>query len=232
MKNYILVSDVHSQYDNLRRAVDFVQENIENYFFIFLGDLFDSRNSISQSVEVYKLVRELESQNLAIVLQSNHQWKLYRYLKGNNVFISEDLQKSIQDFENSDVSSEEFFDWLSNLAFGVAFRDSSQREYRAAHAYFSSNLYVASNYSDIYRIDVVSSKNRDKLLYGILNRDRERIEWWNESSSNDWIRVAGHYHNVHIDIENTKSIVLDSGSGKDDGVLSIYDVNNQSIHSF
>lgn len=232
MKNFILIGDVHSQYDNLIRAVSYIENNISDHFMVFLGDLFDSRNSNSQSVEVYELVRKLEAQHRAVVLQSNHQWKLYRYLKGNNVFISEDLQMTIDDFKNSNIELDELFSWLSSLAYVVAFRDSSQREYRAAHAYVSSSLYVAQNYEDYYRIDVVSSKNRDKLLYGILNKDRERIEWWKEQSSKDWIRVAGHYHVVHKDLTHSKSIVLDSGSGRDDGLLSIYDVNSEIIHSF
>lgn len=230
MKNYVLIGDVHSQSKLLEQAISYIDNNISDYFIIFLGDLFDSKNGNSNSVDVYSMVRELESNNKAVVLQSNHQDKLIRYLKGNNVSMSFGIDLSIRDFEESNVDKEELMAWLLSHPYGMVFRDSSGQEYRAAHAYFSSSLDI-QEYSDEYYVRAVSKHHKSKFIYGLM-RDNARIAWWEEYSNNDWIRVAGHYHVVYIDHSSNKSILVDSGSGEVDGKLSIYDINSRKLVQF
>ena len=74
MTNYVLIGDVHSQSQNMNRAVSWIDKNVENPHIIQLGDLFDSRNSFSDSVGVYKTIQQLGDK--ITVIQSNHQWKL------------------------------------------------------------------------------------------------------------------------------------------------------------
>jgi DNA integrity scanning protein DisA with diadenylate cyclase activity len=73
---YAIIGDVHSDAKKLKRALDYAKEH--ELKVILLGDLFDSRCDYSDSVKVYELVKN----SGAIVLQSNHQEKLIRYLKG------------------------------------------------------------------------------------------------------------------------------------------------------
>lgn len=231
MKNYVLIGDVHSQYLQLYSAFKFIDKNISNYFIVFLGDLFDSRNDYSNSVRVYELIRHLEDKQKCVVLQSNHQDKLIRYLKGNNVYLNNGLDKTIEDFNKSNISKFEILDWLLKLPYGICFKDYSELEYRCAHAYFSSKFFVPENYSEEHYINVVSKNTKSKCLYGIVENEK-RIEWWNKEFPHSWIRVAGHYHQVHIDLEKTKSIVLDGSCGNDNGKLYIYDVNSKQFYFF
>lgn len=231
MKNYVLVGDIHSQYQLLMEALTYIKNNIENYYIIFLGDLFDSRVECSNSLGVYETVRSLQNSNLCTIIQSNHQDKYIRYLKGNNVFLNNGLDTTIEDFSNSSVSKEELLLWLNSFPYGIVFRDKDNLEYRCAHAYFSSKILVPTDYKDEYLLKLVSKHTKSKCLYGPVH-DNVRIEWWNEESPHSWIRVAGHYHKVHIDLSKTKSLVLDAECGSDNGKLCIYDVNSKLPHYF
>lgn len=228
--NYVLMGDIHSVFSQFERAVSFIQNNIQNYHLILLGDVFDSRCSESNSVAVYKLIRELQEAGNATLVHSNHQWKLQRYLRGNPVKIHS-LQRTLDDFEQSDVSNEELLNWLETLPFALSFKDANDQEYRCSHAYHSSKLYVPQRYEGIYKVHEVSGKMRDKLIYGALNSEGQRVYWWENESRKQWIRCAGHYHNVTVSYDN-RSIVLDSCCGNEDGLLSIYDVNSRSLYQF
>jgi hypothetical protein len=225
------MGDVHSVFSKFELALNFITKNIENYHLIMLGDVFDSRCSESNSVAIYNAIRELQNDNKLTLIHSNHQWKLQRYLKGNNVKIDDSLQRTLNDFEDSNVDKTEILEWLGSLPFSVSFRDRDGLEYRCAHAYHSSKLYVQKNYEDIHTVCEVSREMRDKLIYGGKDKEGNRLQWWKNISDNDWIRCSGHYHKLEISYEN-KSIVLDSGCGENDGLLSIFDVNSRTLHQF
>lgn len=231
MKNYVLVGDIHSQYLQLNDALNFIIKNIDNPYIIFLGDLFDSRVDYSDSVSVYSLVRTLQDKGLCTILQSNHQDKHIRYLKGHDVYLNNGLDLTIEDFKKSNIDNDEILSWLQSFPYGITFKDKDNVEYRCSHAYFSSTLLVPESYVGEYKIDLVSKKTKSKCLYGPLY-DTERVEWWTKPSSNSWIRVAGHYHRVHIDLETTKSLVLDAECGSPGGKLCIYDVNLKTPYFF
>lgn len=231
MTNYVLMGDVHSVFSRFESALSFITNNIQDFHLVMLGDVFDSRCGESDSVAMYRTIRQLQNDGKATLLHSNHQWKLQRFLRGNPVKIEASLQRTLDDFAASDVTSEELMEWLSTLPFAVSFRDTNELEYRCSHAYFSSKLYVPRQYENVYQVHEVSRQMRDKLIYGVLNSEGNRVQWWEQESNNDWIRCGGHYHRVAI-AYNNKSIVLDSSCGDDDGVLSIFDVNSRSLHQF
>ena len=87
MKTF-LIGDIHSQIEKLDNALAYIEANTDdNTLAVFLGDLFDSRGTFSESVEVYNLVRAFQRKYGAVVLNSNHQDKLRRHLSGNAVQI-------------------------------------------------------------------------------------------------------------------------------------------------
>lgn len=221
--NFALISDVHSQAQKLENALNFCAD--QNLTPLFLGDLFDSKCEISDSMGVYSLVRNAQENLNALIIQSNHQNKLIRYLRGNNVIQSFGLDRTIQ--ELSSLDSQELLTWLESFPYGIVFRDHSNVEYRVSHAYFSSQI-VIPEYQDFYCLHEVSKKHQNQMLYGIFS-GRDRLAWWENQSHNNWIRVCGHYHHVHVD---TSSIVLDGSCGEDSGNLLVYDVNTASTHSF
>jgi UDP-2,3-diacylglucosamine pyrophosphatase LpxH len=228
--NYVLMGDIHSVSSKFHSALKFIERRISDYHLIILGDVFDSRCGESDSVSVYKTIRELQRQGKVTVLHSNHQWKMQRYFEDNSVIIGDCLRNTLDEFKNSDISDDELYQWVTALPYAVAFKVDGI-EYRCAHAYHSSKLYIPSDYEGIYRTHLVSGKMRSKLLYGITDTNHERIQWWKTPSNYPWIRCAGHYHNVSISYEDG-SIVLDSNCGDENGLLSIFNVNNRSLYQF
>lgn len=232
MKNYVFIGDIHSQLNHFQRAIQWIDKNVKNYHIVQLGDVFDSRNGYSDSVGVYKTIRQLGDK--ITVIQSNHQWKLYRYLIGNKVTLDDSIKRTISEFQQSDISIEELKLWLENLPFAVAFRDQNNLEYRAAHAFFNNKLYVNHDYNGIYLIKEVTRKTRDNCLYGLLRRaeaQNERVVWWDEASRNDFVRVAGHYHTIYYN-QSIKNLVLDGGCGEESGTLPIFVTESQTLLTF
>ena len=234
MKRLALIGDIHSQIAPLRAAWRWCQHH--NLTPLFLGDLFDSRTATSDTVAVYNLVREIQAQTDAIVLNSNHQDKLMRVLRGNPVrldFVPE-LKRSLAEFDEAGVDRDELLSWLNTCPYGYVFRDSVGTEYRCAHAMFPSWLPIPY-YEVDHCVTEASNKAKDLFLYGPRNREtRERVEWWLLESEREFVRVSGHYHVV---FNGPKSLVLDGGCGggqwvKDAGALVLWDVEAKSLVTF
>lgn len=140
--HWAIIGDIHSQAHKLERAIAYCRVN--NRKPLFLGDIFDSRCPTSDSFGVYKMLRVAQCELGAIILQSNHQDKLIRFLHGNKVTENYGLSRTIAEFglrsPTPKVSRGELLDWLSEMPFGIVFVDDKGHEYRAAHAYFPSKV--------------------------------------------------------------------------------------------
>lgn len=202
--NCIYIGDVHSNAYKLKQLLDSLPSNA---FLVFLGDLFDCRDEPANlwqydSAQVLDIVLDLQAQQRCVVLQSNHQHKLMRHLLGKKVYITPSLQSTLADFAGSKHS--EFFlkHWLLSLPYGFS-TSINGIMYRAAHAYYvqGMNEIAPSKYA------------RGIALYGFHKQfSYEREQWWLEPkpAEQDFVRIAGHYHDVFID---EHSIVLDDGCG-------------------
>jgi predicted phosphodiesterase len=229
MTNFALISDVHSQAHLLKQAIEYANQH--NLRILFLGDLFDSRIENSDSSEVYHMVKNEIENNSAICIQSNHQNKLLRFLKGNNVFVGDDLQRTLDDFKNSNISLDEVYEFLNSMPYGVVFQDKNNIEYRVAHAYFSSRIQVPE-YEDhclIYE-DKLNRSTKSTMLYGPVDKSEgKRVEWWKNNKNFNYVLVSGHYHTTFI---NENCLVLDPECGSPDGALGLYDVNSKILKKF
>lgn len=230
MKNFALIGDVHSHDERLSQALSYCR----NYELIpiLLGDLFDSRCEVSESVKVYELAREAEQTMNAVILQSNHQNKLIRYLKGNKVVLNHGLDKTVEDFSNSSVDLNDLQRWLQSLPYGIVFRDKHSSEYRCAHAYFSSRIEIPE-YDEYYLVNSehIDNKIKNVMIYGPVNSDG-RICWWKGDRKYNYKMVSGHYHTIFL---SEQYIVLDGQSGSEDNedpFLPLYDVNKKILKKF
>lgn len=227
MSAVCFISDVHSQYNRLQKAVDYAES--QNLRIIFLGDLFDTKIKYSDSVGTLNLVRDCVNRG-HFCINSNHQSKLIRHLRGNKVVKNNGLDRTIDDFERGGVDLEKLHNFLNSFAYGVIFRNSHGKEFRAAHAYFCDSITVKeyNKFRFIYGRSL--SKNQKKMMiYGILDRDYQRRMWWeNPNENQNFVRVAGHYHVVHTD---NQSVVIDSGCGEG-GALSLYNADTRLIKEF
>jgi hypothetical protein len=237
MTNYVLVGDVHSQAPKLATAVNWIQDNVEDYHIIQGGDLFDSRTDESDSVGVLEIIRSLGDR--VTVIHSNHFWKLYRNLSNPELERNECIVRTIEDFDAAYSSSwkEDMISWIDSLPYGLVVRDSNNLEYRMSHAYWSGQLYVPEHYEGMYKVFVVSNKTRGQMLYGLQKKGgiNERVEWWNQPYNNKFVRVAFHYHTISIDPDGengNRHIVLDGSCGSDGGVLPVYQLNSRILTTF
>ena len=229
MKNYALIGDVHSHSTRLMDALNYCAEN--DLIPVLLGDIFDSREVMSESVKVYQMVRHAQNTLGAVVLQSNHQNKLIRHLKGNKVVLNHGLDRTVEDFEKSDVKPDVLKEWLETRPYGFCFKDKNGEEYRCAHAYFSSRIEVPE-YKESFQVahDTVSNKIRNVMIYGPVNSEG-RIPWWDSPRRHPWRMVAGHYHIV---VEKDHCLVIDGQCGDEgeDVFLALYDVNRKLLRRF
>ena len=224
--NFCFIGDVHSQAFRLEKAVDFALS--KNLQIVLLGDIFDSKIEYSDSTNVLNLVDKLVNSG-HICLNSNHQDKCIRHLKGNKVTINNGLDRTIADFERDNVDKQKLFNLLVSFPYGVILKNSHGQEFRAAHAYFPNSVNVEGK-TAIYRSDL-NRKFRDVFIYGKTDRDQNRIKWWETvDPEQKFVRVAGHYHVV---TETETSLVLDSECGSTvDAPLSLYIADSGVIKEF
>ncbi len=225
---YAIIGDVHSDSVKLKSALGYAQEH--NLKVILLGDLFDSRCDFSDSVGVYNLLKNSD----VIILQSNHQDKLIRYLQGNTVMLNNGLDITVNEFEKAGIPNEELLDWLISFPYGVVFRDKHKVEHRCAHAYFTSRVEIPE-YQDIYFVQhkQVNRNIKNLMIYGPISHENrgERIHWWENPRHRDYVLVSGHYHKVHV---SSHSVVIDGGCGgpEIDNCLCLYDVDKKLLKKF
>ena len=228
MGGYAIIGDVHSDARKLEQALNYAQEH--DLKVILLGDLFDSRCDYSDSVKVYELVKN----SGAIVLQSNHQDKLIRHLKGNNVLLNNGLDITVKEFSEAGISDQELLNWLISMPYGIVFKSKHNIEYRCCHAYFSSKI-ENPDYESVHFVTKqdINRKVKALMIYGPTDykAENKRILWWESPRHHDYVMVSGHYHHVHID---NHSIVLDGGCGgpEEENFLCLYDVDNKLLKKF
>lgn len=225
---YAIIGDVHSDSVKLESALEYAQEH--ELKVILLGDLFDSRCDFSDSIGVYNLLKNSN----AIILQSNHQDKLIRYLQGNNVVLNNGLDITVDEFKNAGISNKELLDWLISFPYGVTFRDKHEVEHRCAHAYFTSRIDVP-DYADCYLVkqDQINRNIKNLMIYGPTSCENrgERICWWENPRHKNYVLVSGHYHKIYV---SSHSIVIDGGCGgpETDNCLCLYDVDRKLLKKF
>lgn len=219
MPDYLFIGDVHSQNDSLVRALDYARS--ESLVPVLLGDVFDSRCDIDQTLEVFQTIWEYPKNLPFLMVNSNHQWKLLGYYLGKRK-VSPDIAKTaikLLPYKSMIIP------WFSSLPYGIGVTSETHGDvYRIAHAYFPSK-YGAKTL--VTRGDT-NAKARGLFLYGPRKEGNTRKEWWKdqESLERPWIRVAGHYHNLFI---GKNSLVLDGGCGDPKGTLVSYDTRNKTL---
>jgi len=222
---YAIIGDVHSQGRPLALALAHCKEH--NLTPILLGDLFDSRCTVSETLYVYDLARRAQREQGAIILNSNHQERLMEAVSGTlecEPYCKETF-RTLDELKASSLDPAKVTDWLAGLPDGFVFKDSHGREYCCAHAYFPVTL-RQSDRETPYTVYAKSDEEREKMVWGPLNSDGRRYHWWRHSSDKQsFTRVAGHYHKVLI---NDSCLILDANAGYDHGSILLYEVDTKT----
>ena len=206
-RRYALIGDLHSQVKPMREAIRYCEDR--DLFPVFLGDIFDSRCETSDSVSVYFTLRKMQESGNAVILRSNHQDKLERYIRGNPVHTPAEMLRTVDDMKEGGVYMWELLKWMESLPYGFCFKEGG-KEWRCAHAFFPSWLEVPE-YETHCEIRPDSKQARQLMCYGPSHKEgRGRVFWWEKDSDREWVRIAGHYHTLY---QTKNSLVLDGGCG-------------------
>ena len=235
-KTIIFVGDLHSQHQRLGEALDWISETFNYYQLVFLGDVLDSRLDnheknyppYSDPKKTFEIVRDLVDNECAILLQSNHQDKLRRWLghhlegkQYNPVTTNQGLCYTISQFVDKLTieEKEDLRQWLSALPYHVVvdsydLLQDTVISFLCSHAYFN----VKAN------LQTPSKAHQQEALYGLLIENNNRVDWWSSDSVVGYYdrpaaRIAGHYH---VNFQGKNQRVIDSGSGSTGGTLCVH----------
>ena len=229
MTHYAIIGDIHSQGKLLSEALAYCKER--NLTPLMLGDLFDSRCDVSETIYVYNLARAAQKEQNAIILNSNHGERLVQALCGEieEASYCEETFRSLREFQEAGIDEEELAIWLSMMPEGFVFFDSKGHEYCCAHAFFPTK-YRKRGETQNYFVRSATDEDTQLFTWGPMNRHYRRIQWWNKDTERDgFTRVAGHYHLIH---QSPGSLVLDANAGFDFGAAVLYDVEEGKMVYF
>lgn len=232
----IFLGDIHSQHRKLQDALEWIKHNITDPHIVWLGDCWDSRLDnheknyppYSDPLQTYILVRNCVEDHGDILLQSNHQEKLLRWLKHdlsnttpNPVTVNYGLDYTISQFIDHLTIEEkvELHDWLAALPYHVVI-DSYDLQYDSTVSFLCSHAYFNTKAN----LQEPSKHHKQEALYGLLDRDNKRVDWWSSDEPLSFyglpaVRVGGHYHSVSV---GRNQRVLDAGCGSTGGSLCVH----------
>ncbi len=107
-KKYLIIGDVHGCYDELKELIE-KSKITKNTAIIFVGDLFDKGIKNKEVLEYFKSLTNVYT------ISGNHEEKLKRYLRGNNVSISHGLDRTIENLNLDDINTKEARELLFEL---------------------------------------------------------------------------------------------------------------------
>ena len=82
MKKYLIIGDVHADFEPFQKAVAYAQEN--DLHIISVGDLIDGG---PDGAKCCSLMLDLLKKGKASIVKGNHEHKIIRYIDGANVKI-------------------------------------------------------------------------------------------------------------------------------------------------
>lgn len=237
MKNnrtLVFVSDVHSQHEKLRSSLVWCQEELGSCYFCFLGDLFDPRlDDYEQNQPPYSdsrithwLVKDAIKFDGGVVLQSNHQDKLRRWL--HHLLVAQTSPNPVQMnpyttryFVDELLIEEKWalYKWLCCLPHHVVLKSydlkhDTEVSFLCSHAYFNTTA----------NIQKPSKEHKQEAIYGLLRDNKKRLDWWTDDTPFSFygqpaVRIAGHYHTLYKGINQR---VIDTNCGSTGGSLCVH----------
>lgn len=240
---FLVLGDVHNEHAILTKAVDYSIE--KNLRLIFVGDLVDYGPSPKETIE---LAHDCLKNHDAIFIEGNHDNKIARYLKGNNVQVVLAMQDTVNVLETNEQTKSQFEDLYSSMISYLKINDTY-----ITHGGIHKNFWAG---------DIESNAVKSVFLYGETDLDSSFIEYngqqyphrkytWTEHIPNNHIVIVGHdrspFEEIPLFESETNQIVIrknnlggevifiDTGAGKGgfiSGVVLDLDGNVQDMISF
>lgn len=234
LQNSLIIGDVHSSPEQLKRVLNQVQEPSH---IVFLGDLVDRGNDPNEVIEI---VHALVSAGKTTVIMGNHDWKFVRYFNGRTgVSMKGEQQKTLELM--TEKSKELFMEIFNSGVIGVW---DPALQVMCGHAAAGHPIRVfdrivsASTVADFTFNKALLEDEHEidkntlaRFLYGIvINNDkdergypkRQPITADNDDDLGGWTFIHGHTHAKELFPENgnTHIVCLDWACGEDNGKLA------------
>jgi len=111
---YLIIGDVHSMYQPLSRATAFAEKN--NLHLVTAGDLVDNG---PDAEAVTELVLQKMFEGKASGIMGNHDWKILRWLRGNDVKLTRPNMPTIEAMERNPLFKDMFIRYAERLTFNL-----------------------------------------------------------------------------------------------------------------
>ena len=215
----LVFSDVHGDYDAIRRAYDYAVS--ENFFFMSLGDLVDRSR---MPFETVKLMHDVIYEGRGGFVMGNHDDKFYRYAKGAKVHFSVDAKQTLADVgaDREEEFLKMYVELMDDKFFSGVFHkfDDIVLVHAAAHAAMFSDL------------PNVTKSERARYLVGETNGERHpdgfpvRLYNWIEDVPMGKTVMVGHDRTpiaydqmltaptTKTNAKGGKVVFMDTGGGK------------------
>ena len=111
---HVIIGDVHGMYEPFSKAVRFAQAN--KLHLVTAGDLIDNGPDAYAVVEL--LLQEM-FEGRATGVMGNHEWKILRWLNGNDVTLSGPNMPTIEAMEKQPALKDMFTRYTNRLSFNL-----------------------------------------------------------------------------------------------------------------
>lgn len=220
---HLIIGDVHAVYKPFERAVRYANDNLLHL--ISVGDLVD--NNYEGHAVIKLLLAEMQAGRASAVF-GNHEWKIRRWIDGNDVKITPPNQPTVDEMRVNQQFVDDFNSVTDRMSFYIELNDEMVVSHAAAHPKWWNNR------------DHIDRKIRDYMMYGHADSSQvahyrgetypiRLYDWTDAVPHNHWLFV-GHdprpmigvpdFNNyqlaplVHKNDSGGATVFLDAGSGK------------------
>ena len=146
---HLIIGDVHAVYSPFAKAVKYANDN--HLHLISVGDLNDNNKD---GFAVFKLMLKEMKAGRASAVFGNHEWKIKRWLAGNDVKITPPNYPTVEEMR----VNEEFVSVFTEVTDRMSFYHKLNDEMIVSHAAMNPSWWDSS--------DQLDKKHRDYMMYG------------------------------------------------------------------
>lgn len=150
---------------------------------VFVGDLTDRGRS---SGTVFSLVKDMVSAGSALLSRGNHDDKLMRWAKGNNIILNHGIDKTIEDLERLRIDKKSVYSFLNSTPM---FLSLDQDKLIVVHGAWHNGFKDISPFNKKCRSWTLYAPTTGKTLPNGLP---DRIDWAIERKEKEPLIVYGH----------------------------------------
>ena len=158
MSKFLVLGDIHNEYKFFMDASIYAENH--NLHIISVGDVVDYGPHATSTIA---LASTLSKTGKATFIEGNHDNKVFRYLKGNNVTVSHGMVSTIEALESDPIVKEDFMTFYNNMK---------------THVVIGNTHMTHGGFTASYWSDEVDQKKFDRArLFGEIDSSKPFVEW-------------------------------------------------------